>query len=78
MSTTNECRCGAPANSDPHPCHGLAYSCRKPARERFVQQGPARLPALAGMQAKVEVTGYVTWACDDCWERTAAERKAAL
>ena len=72
------CRCGAPADADPHPCHGFAYQCRAPARERFVTQSPARMVALAGVQLKFEVTGYVTWACDECWARTRhpAERGA--
>ena len=71
------CRCGAPAGADPHPCHGFAYTCRAPARSRFVQWGPARLPCLAGVQMKVEVSGYQTWACDACWARTAGERGEA-
>lgn len=77
MSTNDPCRCGAPAGADPHPCHGFAYTCRAPARPRFVVQSPLRFVALAGVQLKGEVSGYKTWACDACWARTEGERRAA-
>lgn len=57
------CRCGHPGDSpDPHPCHGVAYTCRKPAKQRFYAP---RLVCLAGVQPKVGARS--TWACDECW-----------
>lgn len=55
------CRCGH-AGQDPHPCHGNAYACKKPATQRFYNARPAH---VAGMQMKLQVDD--TWACDDCW-----------
>lgn len=55
------CRCGH-TGSEPHPCHGDGYRCRKPALRRFTQTGPH---ALAGMQLKFSMRE--TWACDECW-----------
>lgn len=59
-----QCRCGYNGEEGEHPCHGGAYTCRKPAKQRFYG---ARLVALAGVQMKAEVSD--TWACDACWER---------
>lgn len=59
-----KCRCGHPNDStDPHPCHGKGYACRKPARQRFYNARPV---ALAGNQPKVQASE--TQACDECWE----------
>lgn len=77
-SNESNCRCGAPAGTTSHPCHGFAYTCRAPAVSRLVIQGRARFVALAGMQMKAEVPAYQTWACDACWERTAGERAEAV
>jgi hypothetical protein len=55
------CRCGFNGEGE-HPCHGKAYSCRKPAKQRFYG---AHLTALAGVQMKLGVNS--TWACDECW-----------
>ena len=63
VAAVTACRCGHPGDDSPHPCHGLNYTCRQPATQRFYG---ARLVALAGMQMKVEVRD--TWACDACWE----------
>lgn len=60
MSTA--CRCGWDGIGE-HPCHGGAYSCRKPATQRFYAP---RMVGLAGVQLKFEVSD--TWACDACWE----------
>lgn len=69
------CRCGHAMHADgPHPCHGEEYTCRKPAKARFIAK-PLGSYALAGMQMKM--TGYLTFACDECWEKYVAERKAA-
>lgn len=57
------CRCGYDGTG-PHPCHGRAYSCRKPATERFYN---IKLATLAGAQLKVGADQ--TWACDECWAR---------
>ncbi len=57
-----KCRCGH-EGSDNHPCHARAYSCRKPATQRFYNP---KIVSLAGMQMKLEVTD--TWACDECWK----------
>jgi len=67
--TMGECRCGH-TGEGPHPCHGRAYTCRKPARERFYG---ARMAALAGVQMKVVCQR--TFACEECWEATASERQ---
>lgn len=76
ITREQRCRCGHPRSSKhPHPCHGQAHRCRQPATQRFY--GP-RLVALAGMQAKLEVSD--TWACDTCWiayQALAAEHRAA-
>jgi hypothetical protein len=57
-----KCRCGHEGDGD-HPCHAFAYTCRKPATQRFIaQQTPY---SIAGMQPKV--VAHDTWACDDCW-----------
>ncbi len=60
--SSQPCRCGH-VGGEPHPCHGLGYTCRKPARERFYNARPV---ALAGMQLKFQVNQ--TWACDECWD----------
>lgn len=64
------CRCGH-AGGEPHPCHGKAYTCRAPAKQRFYAP---HFVSLAGVQMKFEVSE--TWACDVCWawfmERTGA------
>ena len=57
----NTCRCGYD-NVGEHPCHGNAYTCGKPSKQRFYNARPV---ALAGMQMKLEVTD--TFACDECW-----------
>lgn len=73
---TTRCRCGHDMPLDhqeveellrapPHPCHGRAYTCRKPARLRLYH---AHLAALAGVQAKFSVVS--TWACAECWAGT--------
>jgi hypothetical protein len=59
----NRCRCGHEGEGE-HPCHGDAYKCRKPSKQRFYN---ARHVALAGMQMKMEVSS--TWACDECWKK---------
>ena len=59
--STFRCRC-AHIGEGPHPCHGQAYTCRKPATRRLYNP---TLPALAGMQMKVQATE--TWVCDECW-----------
>ena len=59
----NTCRCGH-SGPDPHPCHGNAYRCRKPAKRRFYAP---RIVGLAGVQMKVETSE--TWACDECWQK---------
>jgi len=56
-----ECRCGWNRQGD-HPCHGKGYTCRKPAKSRFV----ARPACLSGSQPKFGA--YETFACDQCWE----------
>lgn len=64
----DQCRCGHPKDStDPHPCHAKGYGCRKPAKQRFYNPTPGRVPyaQVAGVQLKLEVAE--TWACDDCW-----------
>jgi len=58
---TGVCRCGWDGQGD-HPCHGTGYTCRKPAKQRYV----ARPTCLAGVQMKLGA--YETWACDACWE----------
>lgn len=57
----NTCRCGHVGDGE-HPCHGNAYTCRKPSKQRFYNARPV---ALAGMQMKLQVTD--TWACEECW-----------
>lgn len=57
------CRCGHADAGLPHPCHGGAYTCRKPARQYFYNPRPV---ALAGMQMKLGISE--TWACDECWD----------
>lgn len=59
----NNCRCGFDGNGE-HPCHGDAYTCKKPSKQRFYNPRPV---ALSGMQMKLEVRD--TFACDECWER---------
>lgn len=54
------CRCGH-TGEGPHPCHGKAYTCRRPASWR----GDVTPAALSGSSPKVAVRA--TWACDDCW-----------
>lgn len=61
------CRCGH-VGGDPHPCHGQAYKCRKPASRRFM----AYPTCLSGVQMKLGA--YETWACDECWEAFKKER----
>jgi len=56
------CRCGH-EGGEPHPCHGVVYTCRKPAIHRFYAP---KFVSLAGQQMKMEVRD--TWACDECWE----------
>lgn len=55
------CRCGYDGVGD-HPCHGRAYSCKRPASQRFYDPRPV---SLAGVQMKFQVSD--TWACNDCW-----------
>lgn len=58
-----QCRCGhIDAPGKPHPCHGQAYTCRRPATQRFYGLHPT---CLAGMQMKLGAKE--TWACDECW-----------
>jgi hypothetical protein len=64
--SSNCCRCGFSGDDGAeHPCHGSAYTCRKPATTRFMPKKLATY-SLAGVQPKL--TGYTTWACDICWE----------
>lgn len=56
------CRCGHEGLGD-HPCHGGAYTCRKPSIERLAGVHHA---CLAGAQLKFGA--YSTWACDACWD----------
>jgi len=66
------CRCGHRLDStDPHPCHGDEYRCKKPAKQYFYNP---TLPALAGMQMKVTVVD--TWACEECWEAFKAVQRS--
>lgn len=65
MSTAakaSSCRCAAPEDADPHPCHGQVYACRKPAKRRLYGARPV---ALTGVQMKLAASS--TWACDECW-----------
>lgn len=55
------CRCGHTGDG-PHPCHGRAYTCRRPAQERFYA---LHMTALAGAQMKLGASE--TWARDECW-----------
>lgn len=57
------CRCEWDGVGE-HPCHGNAYTCRKPSKQRFYN---ARTAALSGMQMKLVVTD--TFACDECWAK---------
>jgi hypothetical protein len=59
---TEVCRCGYVDNGGPHPCHGTAYTCQKPAKFRLYNARPV---PLAGMNLKFGADG--TWACDECW-----------
>jgi hypothetical protein len=62
MSNNDYCRCGH--NGDgPHPCHGVAYTCRQPATIRFFADHNA---SLVGAQMKFSAT--TTFACDKCWD----------
>jgi hypothetical protein len=63
----DKCRCGHEGDG-PHPCHARAYTCRKPAKQRFYNARPA---ALAGVQMKF--TADETWACDECWAALAPD-----
>jgi len=56
------CRCGWLGVGD-HPCHGLAYTCRKASTPRYYPQ--TMNFSLAGAQMKLSVTE--THACDECW-----------
>ena len=58
---SERCRCGH-EDGDPHPCHGRAYTCRKPATHRIYAP---YVTCLAGVQMKLGA--YDTWACDECW-----------
>lgn len=59
-----KCRCGHDEHDQSeHPCHGGAYTCRKPATQRFYN---AEAVCLAGMQMKFQMTS--TWACEECWK----------
>lgn len=62
------CRCGY-AGEGPHPCHGMLYTCRRPARRRMYLVNGLRF-ALAGQQLKFSMDE--TWACDECWKPFAA------
>ena len=66
------CRCGHKDGDDFHPCHAKAYTCRKPATQRFYNPRPV---CLAGVQMKFAVNE--TWACDDCWEASKVLLKSA-
>lgn len=64
------CRCGHDIKSEEqHPCHGLAYACKKPATSRFVTYPVC----VAGGQPKLGA--YETWACDECWEQFKKEKE---
>jgi hypothetical protein len=68
----NACRCGWDGKGE-HPCHWGAYTCRKPAKQRFYG---AHLACLAGMQPKLGI--HETWACDEHWDLWEEEWKAQL
>lgn len=68
------CRCGFDGVGDVHPCHGLAYTCKKPATRRFIAQ-PLGTYSLAGMQPKFAASD--TWACDECWAKFQEMQKVA-
>lgn len=57
------CRCGWDGIGE-HPCHGMGYTCKKPAKQRFYHDG--RPFSLAGVQMKLSM--QETWACDECWQ----------
>ena len=69
MGNTDTCRCGAASRAPTHPCHGKAYGCRRPAKQRFYDP---RTVGLAGAVLKYAV--HDTWACDDCWADFVATR----
>jgi hypothetical protein len=56
------CHCGFNGSPPDHPCHGLNYTCREPAKQRFYN---AKTVALGGAQVKLGAAD--TWACDECW-----------
>jgi hypothetical protein len=67
-----DCRCGFDKKSkEPHPCHGNAYTCRKPAKQHFYI--PTWNFALAGAQMKASASN--TWACDECWAQFSKQFK---
>lgn len=67
-----ECRCGHLVDALDHPCHGRAYTCGDPARQRFYSP---KAVALSSVQMKLQV--HETWACDECWEQLSATQPAA-
>lgn len=69
--TQEPCRCGWDGTGD-HPCHGLAYTCRKASQPRYYE--PHKLYSLAGNQMKI--SAVQTHACDECWRAfTSGERR---
>lgn len=63
------CRCGWNGEGE-HPCHWGAYTCRKPAKQRFYGAKPV---CLSGVQMKLGVSE--TRACDEHWAEWQAESK---
>lgn len=68
--TSSACRCGWDGKGD-HPCHGRAYECKKPGKERFYNTGAPF--SLAGAQMKFVVSQTI--ACDECWAEFSAKLK---
>ena len=68
MSDSEKYRCGWDGKGE-HPCHWDAYTCRKPAKARYV----GRLTCLAGVQMKMGA--YQTFACDEHWEAFKKEQE---
>lgn len=70
MKNIELCRCGVDSKTNPHPCHGQLYQCKKPAKHRFYNP---KLVTLSGTKLKMSVSD--TWACDECWENFKIQNK---
>lgn len=57
------CRCGHDGNGH-HPCHGSVYTCRQPAKIRFITNTNATVGG-----SNVKLIAKTTFACDDCWNQ---------